>query len=67
MHKLNRLTANQGYNRSKSVFLADQITIIENEICVSTSRFINNQIILIFTHSKLWVTVARHNCKWEKI
>ena len=49
----------------------DLIAVIRNEMYVETSRFTNvgpqiKKLWVIFTHSKLWVTVARHNFKWVK-
>ena len=54
------------------VLLVDQITLIDGEMSVQTSRFANvwseiKEICVIFTHLKLWVAVARHNFKRVKI
>ena len=58
-----RLKTVHEYSRFYSVLLANSINVIENEMCVKTSRFANGlsqfkQILVIFTHLKLWVAVA---------
>ena len=67
---INPLSAKHDYSSFWSVLLADQITVIGNEMSSWTSRFANilsqiKQTSIIFTHLMLWVSVASH--KWNEL
>ena len=62
----------RGILLASALLLIHLITAIGNKMCLSTSTFALYryqivQIWVIFSHLKLWVAVARRNCKWVKI